>query len=223
MRKMIVLRRLGLGASLLVLVATATDAAAQVHAAGCFLSPVKLGDENISTFLASPTSLNTIYPTGGFEMISRVRVLAGSSSETLDPMIGLIPQMTVPQKTALGSGLARTARSCAAVDPTYAQVIQEKVAAANSPEVTAAFLSTLNEVQTAALGPAGAGAAGGSAAGVAGGAAGDSSGGTTADSSVATTSGDFTIGSRSRRLSTSSVTNVTNVTNITEIAGTSPF
>ncbi|WP_271023501.1 hypothetical protein [Rhizobium sp. RCAM05973] len=161
MEKMIVLRRLGLGASLLVLVATATDAAAQVHAAGCFLSPVKLGDENISTFLASPASLNTIYPTGGFEMISRVRVLAGSSSETLDPMIGLIPQMTVPQKTALGSGLARTARACAAVDPTYAQVIQEKVAAANSPEVTAAFLSTLNEVQTAALGPAGAGAAGG--------------------------------------------------------------
>jgi hypothetical protein len=221
MKKMIVLPALGLGVSLLLLIATATDAAAQEHAAGCFLSPAKLGDDNISTFLASPASLNTIYPNGGFEMISRIRVLAGSSSETLDPMMALIPQMTAPQKTALGSGLARTARACAALDPTYAQTIQEKVAAANSPEVTTAFLSTLNEVQTAALGPAGAGAgAGGGAAGVGGGAAGDSSGGAGGDSSVATSSGDFTIGSRSRRLAT---TNVTNITNITEVAGTSPF
>jgi len=221
MKRLMCVSSLKAGVLFGILIFSAGHASAQAHTAGCFLSPVKLADDDIGAFLASPASLNTVFPTGGFEMIARVRVLAGSSAETLDPMMGLVPQMSAAQKTALGSGLARTARACAAANPEYAQIIQEKVALANSSEVTAAFLSTLNEVQTAALGPAGAGAgAGGGAAGVGGGQAGDSSGGLGGDSSVATTSGDFTVGSRSRRLVT---TNTTNITNLTEIIGTSPF
>lgn len=188
---------------------------AQAHAAGCFVSPARLADDDIGGFLGSPAALVTLYPNGGLEMASRVRGLAGSSAEAVDPLLGLISQFNSTQKAALGSGLARVARSCVTVTPEYAQSIQEKVAAANSPEVTAAFLSALNEVQTAALG-AGAGAGAGAAGGVGGGAAG-SSGGSGGDSSVATTTGDFTIGSRSRSL----VTNVTNITN--ENSGTSPF
>ncbi len=170
----------------------------------------------IGAFLGAPAEMVTVYPSGGFEMVSRVRTLAGSSADVLDPMIGLVPQFNATQKAALGTGLARVARACAASTPEYAQTIQEKVAAANSPEVTTAFLSTLNEVQTAALG-AGGGAGAGGAAGVGGGAAGDSSGGLGGDSATAQAAGDFTTGSRSRRL----VTNITNITN--EVNGTSPF
>lgn len=209
---------LGFGICTLSVVAGGSDVAAQSRAAGCFLMPVKLGDADIDGFMATPAALNTLYPNGGFEMISRVRNLAGSSADTLDPMMSLIPQMTVSQRTALGSGLARTARACAAASPEYAQSIQEKVALANSAEVTAAFLSTLNEVQTAALGAAAANAGAGAATGVGGGAAGDTSGVLGGDSSVATASGDFTLGARARRLVTT-----TNITNVTEVVGTSPF
>lgn len=209
-----------LTAALLLLGVLPQQSFAQAHAVGCFVSPAKLGDDDIGAFLGAPASMINIFPNGGFEMVSRIRALAGSSSETLDPLMGLIPQLNASQKAALGSGLGRTARACAATSPEYVLSIQEKVAAANSPEVTTAFLATLNEVQTAALGAgAGAGAgAGGGAGGVGGGAPGNSSAGAGGDSSVAQSGdGAFTAGSRSRSL----VTN--NTTNITESSGTSPF
>ena len=209
-----------LTAALLLLGVLPQQSFGQAHAVGCFVSPAKLGDDDIGAFLGAPASMINIFPNGGFEMVSRIRALAGSSSETLDPMMALIPQLNASQKTALGSGLGRTARACAATSPEYVLSIQEKVAAANSPEVTTAFLATLNEVQTAALGAgAGAGAgAGGGAGGVGGGAPGNSSAGAGGDSSVAQSGGgDFTAGRRSRSL----VTN--NTTNITENSGTSPF
>lgn len=207
-----------LTAALLLLGVLPQQSFGQAHAVGCFVSPAKLGDDDIGAFIGAPASLINIFPSGGFEMVSRIRALAGSSAETLDPMMALIPQLNASQKAALGSGLGRTARACAATSPEYVLSIQEKVAAANSPEVTTAFLATLNEVQTAALG-AGAGAgAGGGAGGVGGGAPGSSSAGAGGDSSVAQSGGDdFTAGSRSRSL----VTN--NTTNITENSGTSPF
>ena len=128
-------------------------------------------------------------------MVSRIRSLTGSSSEVLDLMLALIPQHDPSQKAALGSDLARVVCSCAASAPEYAQSIQEKVATAHSPEVTAALLSALNQVQAAALG-AGAGKYAGG------------------ESSVATTIGDFTVGFRSCCV-------VTSITN--ENVGSSPF
>ncbi|WP_413708788.1 hypothetical protein [Rhizobium sp. Rhizsp82] len=190
----------------------------QGYAPGCFIAPAKLDDESIGSFVSSPSSLVDRYPAGGFEMVGRIRALAGSSGDTLNPIVALISQMNSTQKAAVGTGLARAARTCAPSAPEYAQEIQEKVAGSNSPEVTAAFLSALNEVRTAALGAgANGGAAGAGAGAVGGGTAGDSSGGLGGDSSVAQTVGDFTVGSRSRRL----VTNVTNIIN--ENTGNSPF
>jgi len=204
------------GLVMLALLVT-TEVRAQAHAGGCFVAPAKLGDAELDAFLSAPGSMADVYPNGGFEMVSKVRSLAGSSADVLDPMVATIPSLNATQKSALGTGLARVARTCAVTTPEYAQIIQEKVASANSPEVTTAFLSALNEVQTAALGAAAGAGAGGGAGGVGGGAAGDSSGGLGGDSSVGTDAGDFTIGSRSRRF----VSNVTNITN--ETSGTSPF
>ena len=101
---------------------------------------------------------------------SRVRALAGSSSATIDAILALVSGANADQKAAIGSGLARAARACAASNPEYAALIQEKVAGANSPELVTAFLAASNEVQTAALGGLTGGATGGGgAAGIGGG------------------------------------------------------
>lgn len=136
----------------------------------CFQSPAKLSEGDIAAFLATPASLLTENPNGGLPLSSRVRALAGSSSATIDAILALVSGANADQKAAIGSGLARAARACAASNPEYAALIQEKVAGANSPELVTAFLAASNEVQTAALGGLTGGATGGGgAAGIGGG------------------------------------------------------
>lgn len=150
-----------------------TGASAQevVPVVACFQPPAKLNEGDISTFLVSPTSLLTENPNGGLPLSSRVRALAGSSSATIDAILALVDQANVDQKAAIGSGLARAARACAATNPEYAALIQEKVAGASSAELVTAFLAASNEVQTAALGglTGAATGGGGAAAGIGGG------------------------------------------------------
>ena len=135
----------------------------------CFQSPAKLSEGDIAAFLAAPASLLTENPNGGLPLSSRVRALAGSSSSTIDAIFALVSGANADQKAAIGSGLARAARACAASNPEYATLIQEKVAGASSPELVTAFLAASNEVQTAALGGLTGGATGGGAAGIGGG------------------------------------------------------
>lgn len=150
-----------------------TGASAQegVPIVACFQPPAKLNEGDISAFLVSPTSLLTENPNGGLPLSSRVRALAGSSSATIDAILALVDEANVDQKAAIGSGLARAARACAATNPEYAALIQEKVAGASSAELVTAFLAASNEVQTAALGglTGGATGGGGAAAGIGGG------------------------------------------------------
>jgi len=165
-----------------------------------------LPEAEISAFNTNPSGLLTDYPGAGLPMSTRVRSLAGSSATTLDSIIALISQAASIQKSAIGAGLARAAKACAAASPQYAQLIQQKVVLAQSAEVTTAFLQATNEVQTASLG-GGAGGASGSAAasGLAGGGAATgssgSSGGESAIDSGAPTysvagSGSFNEGDR---------------------------
>ncbi len=137
-------------------------------AAGCFVAPAALSAAEISAFIASPSQLLTDFPTAGLPMANRVRSLAGSSADVLAALTGLVGRANPSQVAAIGAGLARAARACAAINPLYAAQIQEAVA--GTPFETA-FLSASAETQTAALGAAGAGAgAGGAPAGAIGGA-----------------------------------------------------
>ncbi|MBW8300227.1 MAG: hypothetical protein K0M60_11560 [Hydrogenophaga sp.] len=162
----------GFAVAVLASSAFASGASAQETMApvACFQSPAKLSEDDIAAFLATPASLLTENPNGGLPLSSRVRALAGSSSGTIDAILALIPGANADQKAAIGSGLARAARACAASNPEYAALIQEKVAGVNSPELVTAFLAASNEVQTAALGGLTGGATGGGgAAGIGGG------------------------------------------------------
>lgn len=171
------------------------DAFAQA-AGGCFSGPAKMSDADVSTFTGAPGALLTANPVGGLPMASQVRALAGSSATALDSLIALAAQANSSQKSSLGAGLARAAKSCQAASPDYAQLIQQKVAAANDKELTAAFLAAMNDVQTAALGGPG-GAGGGGGAGIAGGgSAGGASGSGTGDSSTPSATDTFSVGSR---------------------------
>lgn len=171
------------------------DALAREVASACFTGPARLSDADINSFLSNPGGLLNEFPAAGLPMTSEVRSLAGSSASTLDPIMALLPQANSSQKSAIGAGLARVAKACAASSPAYAQLIQEKIAAANSPELTTAFLQTTNEVQTAAL-AGGAGGGGGGASGLAGGGSvAGSTGGVGGDSSVASGTTTFSVGS----------------------------
>jgi hypothetical protein len=159
----------------ILLMAPVHAVAAPAGAGGaCFVSPAKMSDSEVESFIDNPPGLLTEFPTGGLALSTRIRALAGSSAAALDPIMSLAASASPPQIAALGSGLARAARSCASSNPEYAALIQEKVALLNNKELALAFESALNDVQTAALGPGGA-AAGGGVSGIGGG--GESAGG----------------------------------------------
>jgi len=185
-------------ASILFVVGAASVSQAQEVSAGCFAGPAKLSSAEVTNFTQSPNNLLSEFPTAGLPLSSRVRSLVGSSGETLDPVLALVGPATGAQKSAIGAGLARVAKSCSTVSPEYAQLIQQKVAAANDSALTTAFMQASNEVQTAALGGAGGagGAAGAGAAGLAGGGSiNGSTGSTGGDSSTASGDSSFAVGS----------------------------
>jgi hypothetical protein len=171
--------------------------------AGCFLSPAKLGDGDVARFVAAPTSLLSEYSQGGLPMSSRVRALAGSSADTLAPILGLVPSANDPQIAAIGSGLARAAAACASADLPYATRIQEEVALLGNAALETAFLAGADEIQTAAIGGAG-GAAGGGVGGIGGGGvAGGGSAGIGGDASVSAGNSSFSASGSGRFFSSS--------------------
>ncbi|ACE94916.1 hypothetical protein RHECIAT_PC0000846 (plasmid) [Rhizobium etli CIAT 652] len=140
--------------------------AGQVHAAvdegaSCFIAPAKASPVQLESFSSQPDSLTTKYPTGGAAMSLEVRTLAGSRFDNVDRLVLLAAGASPGQKSAIGAGLAWTARACAASQPEYALQIQQKIAASGLEEVITAFLGASNETATAALGNGAAAAAAG--------------------------------------------------------------
>lgn len=170
--------------------ADAPQASAQTAspAAGCFVAPARMSDADVRAFLASPQALLVQFASGGLPLSNQVRALVGSSADTLAPILSLAASANAAQSAAIGAGLGRAARACAATNPEYAALIQETVAASDNTALETAFLAGGNETQTAALGAAGGGSpvslGGGASAigggGAPGGGANGSAGGTSA-------------------------------------------
>ncbi|MFB9950264.1 hypothetical protein ACFFP0_15505 [Rhizobium puerariae] len=137
--------------------------AQSTSASSCFVGTAKVSDEEIARFLASPQDLLKEYPAGGLPLSTRVRSLAGSSTDTLTALIALLGGASDQQISAIGSGLARAARACAPSNPEYAAQIQAAAADVDNATFETAFLAGSPEIQTAALG-AGGGAGGGASA-----------------------------------------------------------
>lgn len=172
---------------------SAANAQTATPASGCFVSPAKLSDAEISAFLSSPQSLLTQFASGGLPLANQVRALAGSSADALAPIMALAANANPSQAAAIGAGLARAARACATANPEYAAQIQDAVAATGNRALETAFLAGGNDTQTAALG----GLAGGgspTAAGIGGGGTPGGGANGSADGTNSTGSGNSSFG-----------------------------
>jgi len=120
----------------------------------------------ISDFKASPNSLLQQYPTGGPQLISRVRDLGASDPTTLPGLIALLkdPATTKDQMRGIVAGLAQVARMAASTDQAYANEIQAAIAGTGNQDVIAAYQAATGDVAIAATG----GGAGGGGTGAGG-------------------------------------------------------
>lgn len=120
----------------------------------------------ITEFKAAPNSLLQQYPTGGPQLISRVRDLGASDPTTLTGLIALLkdPATTKDQMRAIVAGLAQVARMAASSDQAYANEIQAAIAATGNADVIAAYQAATGDVAIAATG----GGAGGGGSGAGG-------------------------------------------------------
>ena len=179
---------------------------------GCFVSPARLSDAEIASFVGQPGDMLKQFPGGGLPMVARVRALAGSDYSTVDLMMALASKASPAQASAIGSGLARVARACAKIDPAFAQALQEKVALSQVAALLSGYQNAGSDLLTASLGGGGQGG-GGTASGITGGGqAGPSGPGS--DNGIPTVSGEFSVGSSSR---------VNRSALVNQSAGTSPF
>jgi len=130
----------------------------------------------ISDFKAAPASLLQQYPTGGPQLISRVRDLGASDPTTLPGLIALLkdPATTKDQMRGIVAGLAQVARMAAQTDQAYANEIQTAIAGTGNQDVIAAYQAATGDVAIAATGG---GAGGGTGAGGPTGTSGFASGG----------------------------------------------
>jgi hypothetical protein len=87
-----------------------------------------LPTQTIVQFLADPAALLKQYPSGGPQMLARVRGLAATDPATLEPIVDLIPGANSDQANAIGTGLGQVALMVTKTNPTYANQIQEAVA-----------------------------------------------------------------------------------------------
>ena len=149
--------------------AAAAALAATIHStasAAVYPPQRQLAATVISDFKASPNSLLQQFPTGGPQLISRVRDLGASDPTTLPGLIALLkdPATTKDQMRGIVAGLAQVARMAASSDQAYANEIQAAIANTGNADVIAAYQAATGDVQIAATG----GGAGGGGSGAGG-------------------------------------------------------
>lgn len=161
----------------------------------------------ISDFKAAPSSLLQQYPTGGPQLISRVRDLGASDPATLPGLIALLKDSatTKDQMRAIVGGLAQVARMAAQADQPFANEIQSAIAATGNQDVIAAYQAATGDVAIAATG----GGAGGGGTG-AGGPTGTSGFATGGGGSGVTTFGNNTTANNGTGIGSGGVGGTTN-------------
>ncbi|WFU39460.1 hypothetical protein QA640_34640 [Bradyrhizobium sp. CB82] len=139
--------------------AVLTAAISTAASAAVYPPQRQLPAQTISDFKASPNSLLQQYPTGGAQMISRVRDLGASDPTTVPGLIALLkdPATTKDQMRAIVTGLAQLARMAAQSDAAFADEIQRGIAGTNSADVIAAYQAAIGDVEIAATGGSGGG------------------------------------------------------------------
>jgi hypothetical protein len=117
--------------------------------------------QQVSQFLANPSSALAANPNGGGRLVSLIRDLLLSDRDTLPVIIALLTNATADQQSAIGSALGQAAQALASTDPNFANQIQSGLAQSGSSLAIASYQSTTGNVQIGAAGGAGAGGGGG--------------------------------------------------------------
>jgi len=135
------------------------------HAA-CYGPLQQLPAKTVAQFTADPEQLLSKYPNGGARMVSMVRDLVASDPAALPFVLDLSPKSNAAQVNALGAGLGQAAVVCSRSDQTFANEVQQMVAAINNLPLTLTFTAVLGDQNHPAAGSGGGG--GGEAVGATG-------------------------------------------------------
>jgi hypothetical protein len=146
------------GLALATLLVVAASGFAQ---AGCYGSQQQLPANTVARFTANPAQLLSEYPNGGGQTISLVRDLVASDPATLPLVLDLSAKSNADQVNSIGTGLGQAALVCSRSDQTFANEIQQMVAALNNQALALAFTEVLGDQQLAAAGPGAGGGGGG--------------------------------------------------------------
>lgn len=146
--------------------AAAEQSSKPVKAVVCLAPAKKLSDADISAFLNAPGSLLTDNEAGGLPLITRVRELAESSSDTFAKLSALTKTANGLQRAAIAAGLANVVHDCGLIGgddaQNYVLSIQTFVAGFGDPAFASTFQTASKEINVASVGPgAGPGSLGG--------------------------------------------------------------
>lgn len=146
----------------------------------CMRGAARVSDAAIKAFLSNPDGLLARHPVGGLPMVTEVRNIISTDTSTAEPMAKLSEKGNTGQKAAIGAGSAQAVQVCARERPDLATLLQTIFGQVSDKEFLAAFLSSVNSFESAAIGATGGavgGALGGAIGGGGGGGGGSGSGG----------------------------------------------
>ncbi|MDB5525919.1 MAG: hypothetical protein JWM58_3682 [Rhizobium sp.] len=123
----------------------------------CLQTPAKMSDSDLQAFIGDPKALLTANPMGGLPLSSRVRELAGSSSNAFQKIMELTKDASDGQKSAIAAGLASVVSVCDGVGTDaaqgYASVIQTAVANSGDAQFASTFQVSSKDVSAASVSP----------------------------------------------------------------------
>ena len=146
--------------------------------AACYTPAQQLPAETVGNFIGNPAQLLSEFPSGGAQMISRVRDLVASNPDALAAIMAQLANANGGQQSAIGSGLGQAARICLRSDQAFATRIQQSIASSSSDPAKNAYAAVNPDVQIGAVGATGAGGGtgvGGPTGGIGGGVSGSTS------------------------------------------------
>jgi hypothetical protein len=137
--------------------AAAEQTSTPVKTVVCLPTTTKLSDKDVNAFMSSPESLLTDNQSGGLPLITRVRELVGSNSDTFAKISALTKNANGPQRAAIAAGLANVVHDCGLIGGNDAQnyvlSIQTFVAGFGDPSFASAFQTASKEINVASVGP----------------------------------------------------------------------
>lgn len=143
-----------------------------------------LSQQQVSQFLSNPSAVLAANPNGGGRLVSFIRdlLLSSTNTSTLQAIIALLATANADQQSAIGSGLGQAAQALASTNPDFTNQIQAALARSGSQLALASYQATTGDVQVGAGGGGAGGGGGPTSGGTSTGGGGGGSGGSAGSS-----------------------------------------